>query len=261
MSHILPFVFQFQNHPFTVELPRGVNLPMAVGKGDRTVPLGGNTLKYRLRLGLRLTDNNRHVWLYDASLLAGNLLKRIAQKLRVVETYVGDNAQQRSDDICRVEPAAHTDLYNSYIHLLVTEIVERQSNGHLEERQLLPFKEFTILIYKLDHLFLRYHLTVDANAFAKVDKMRRCIESHLVACLLQNRGKEMRHRAFAVGTGHVDGAEAVFRMFQILHHRLRVAEVGFICSGTYAVICRQRVEKIIESFFVRHYSFYWLGIV
>ena len=171
----------------------------------------------------------------------------------MVQTDIGDDAEQGGDDVGRVEAAAHTHFDDGDVDLLVAEVVEGQSDSHLEEGEPLVFKELLVFFDEADHFVLGYHFAADADALAEVDEVGRGVETHFVAGLLQDGGEEVRHGAFAVGAGDVDGAEAALGMAEVVHHCLGVDEVGLIGCCTDAVVGRQSVEQIVKGFFVGHF--------
>ena len=92
---------------------------------------------------------------------------------------------------------------------------------------------------EVDDFLLGNHLTVDADALAEVDEVGRGVEAHLVACFLQDGGEEVGDGAFAVGAGHVDGAELALGVAEGLHHVNGGLDVGLIGSSADAVVHRQ----------------------
>ena len=58
------------------------------------------------------------------------------------------------------------------------------------------------------------HLAVNADAFAEVHQMRRGVQPDPVTGLLQHGGQHVRHGAFAVGSGNVDGLVRLLRIAQ-----------------------------------------------
>ena len=97
---------------------------------------GGGLEEDGLRFGLGLPYHYGDAILDDAGLLGGNLLQRVAEELRVVKADIGDDAQQRRDDVGAVETAAHANFDDGDVDLLAGEVVEGHADGHLEERQM-----------------------------------------------------------------------------------------------------------------------------
>ena len=106
---------------------------MLIGEGDGRMMVLGHGFEDGPRLRLRLPYHHRHPLFDDAGLLAGYLLQRVAQELRVVEPYVGDDGKLGHYHIGRVQPASHAHLYYSHIHLFTCKVVEGEPHGHLEE--------------------------------------------------------------------------------------------------------------------------------
>jgi hypothetical protein len=160
--------------------------------------------------------DERAVLAQDAALLAGDLGDGVAKILLVVERDVGDDGEQRLDDVGRVQPAAETDFQHQDAGVFAIEIQEGDGREPLEEagqlgkaavRKQLPAG----LVYagidlgevavwnRFQHAVVR-----ELNAFVHAYQMRAGVEAGSVARGRQDRGQGGRGRAFAVGAGDQD---------------------------------------------------------
>ena len=110
---------------------------------------------------------------------------RMATAEQALKAYIGDDRQQRCNHVGAVEPATHTHFYNCYINFLASEIVKRHPHRHLKERQLQFCKHAAVPFHKINHLFLRYHLSIYTYTLPEVHKVRRRVQANLVASLLK----------------------------------------------------------------------------
>ena len=201
-----------------------------------------------------------HYWhpLFDNTrLLTGNLCKRIAQKLCMVKTYIGNDAQVGRYHISAVQPSAHSYLHHCHIHLLRGEIVECQTHRHLEETQLQRLHKFFVLLYKVHHRLPGYLLSVYAYPLTEINQMGRSIQSYLIACLHQYRAEHVRHRTLPVGSCHMQRPEPPLGMSQMVHQFLRVGNIGLICRLPYPVVHGQTVKHIVECLLISHHFFFF----
>ena len=116
-THILPV-----HHP--IEL---------IGKQDRSTTLLGSGNKGQLALDLTLADYYGGHLLDNPGLFAGNFFERIAQELGMIPTDVGDDTDQRTDHIGRIESAAHTHLNDRHIDLLTGKVIKSDGRGDFKE--------------------------------------------------------------------------------------------------------------------------------
>ena len=88
--------------------------------------------------------HQRAAWAQDSRLFAGDLGDRVAQVFLVVERDVGEDGEQRIDDVGGVEPAAHAHFQDGDLHwfpdgsvcFLVREVQESQRGQRLEEARM-----------------------------------------------------------------------------------------------------------------------------
>ena len=76
------------------------------------------------RLFLGFPKKCRYAFLDNAGFLRRYLLLRISQELRMIQTDIRDNTQDRSDNVRTVQTTAKPDLDNRVIYLLVAEILK-----------------------------------------------------------------------------------------------------------------------------------------
>ena len=69
----------------------------------------------------------------DARFLRGYLGECVAKELDVVEADVGDDTQDRCDDVGAVEPAPQAHLDNGEIDLLLSKVLKSKSRSKFEE--------------------------------------------------------------------------------------------------------------------------------
>ncbi len=132
---------------------------------------------------------------------------------------IRDHRQQRSDDVGGIEPASHAGLHHCDVHVLGGEPVEGHHHGEFEERWFSVVACLPEAADEVSDAFFRYHVAVYPHPFAEVHKVRRCVETGSVSLFLKYGGHQVRHAPFAVGPGHVDGAEAAVRVAEIVIER------------------------------------------
>ena len=99
---------------------------------------------------------------------------------------------------------------------------------------------------------LAYHLSVDLNPLAEVNKMRTCIEAYTIALCLKNGGKGMSDRAFAVGAANMNGLVVAMRMPIVFIKGKCTAKSFFIRRCPHILKHRGRVEQILNSLIIGH---------
>ena len=146
-----------------------------VGKEYRRVGFMSPGNKGRSRFGLILPDHHQHRRFDDAGLFGRNFRERIPQKLHVVETDVGDDADQRRDDIRTVQPSAHSDLHHGDIDPFVSEPVEGHHGSYFEKRGV---ERFNIGSHPFDELHdsrLGHRDAIHLNPLPKILQVGRGI--------------------------------------------------------------------------------------
>ena len=248
----MPALHVEEETTFVAVAGAGAHMPMLVGEGDGCVALGGDALEDWLGFGLGLPYHDGDTGLDDAGLLAGYLLQRVAEKLRVVEAYIGDNGEERRDDVGAVQASTHTYFDDGDVDFFAGEVVEGEADGHFEEREVEVGEKMHVGFDEINDRLLRNHLAVDAYALAEIYEVRRGVEAHLVAGLLKNGGQEVGDGALAVGACHMDGAELALGVAKGLHHVDGGLYVGLIGSSADAVIHRQLREHEVQGFLIGH---------
>ena len=170
----------------------------------------------------------------------------------MVETDVGDDRNQRVDDICAVEPTAESHFNDGNVDIIVAEILERHLGGNLKEGQSDFLEEILALFHEVDNILLSDGYAVDAYAFAEVEQMRRGVESHLVAAHLQDGRQRMRHRAFTVRAGYVNALEVLVRHAVVLVYLPHVVQSGFVAVLSLTLVVGRLVEQVFAGLLVCH---------
>ena len=89
------------------------------------------------------------------------------------------------------------------------------------------------------------HRSVNTDALAKINEMRRGEESSLIAKFLEIRGKERRYGAFAVGAGHVHAAQVPLRVADNVQEGFDVFEAFLVCRAPDLVVHRVGGEDAV----------------
>jgi len=135
----------------------------------------------------------------NPSFFPGDLLQRIAEILAVFEGNIGDDRQERMNNIGGIEPPPHPDLQNGDIHPLPLEMEESHRRQEFKIAHLLPHIFFHP--FRTDYRFSAAdHLTVDPNPLAKIDQVRRCVHPGPEPAGGEDRSRHRRHRTLAVGS-------------------------------------------------------------
>gem|GEM_PF-4770510 len=140
--------------------------------------------KDRFGLGSSFANDDWCVFFDDTGFLSGNLCQCITEKLYVVKTDVGNETEVGMNNIGAVQASAQSHFNNSYIYLLGSKIMESHSGGKFKERGVERLEEGTVLFNKINYKLLRNRSSIDADSFAKVDEVRRSIESCFISCRL-----------------------------------------------------------------------------
>lgn len=209
----------------------------------------GNLL--RDAFGVVRIQRHRAARLDDAGLFKRDLLERVAEHCRVVERNGGDRRRlRRVDHICRVHPAAETDLQYDKIAAAPREPVERQRRDELEFRDGLPcglelFGGWQHALYSLDQLRLWDHFPIDAKPLAEIQYIRRGIKARAIARRVQNACNQRTCRTLAVRTRHVDKPRALFGIAERIAQRLNPLEARLHAE-------QQAVVDFLKRFLIRH---------
>src|SRR5690606_39766142 len=71
------------------------------------------------------SDLYRNAFLYNSCLFCSNFFQSIAQKLRVVQTYICNNRNFRRYYVRAVQPTAHSHFNNGDVNFFLSEIIKR----------------------------------------------------------------------------------------------------------------------------------------
>ena len=174
----------------------------------------------------------------------------IAQHLGMLQRDVGDDGEQGTEHVGAVESPAQANLYDSHIHFLFGEIIERQGRGHLEERGLQLVELGFEPSEELHNRLFGNHLAVNADALAEVHKMGRGEQAGLKSAFLTVGGHQVGHRPFAVGAGDVHGLQPPLGIAHNGKQRLDVLQSLFVGRRPDLVVHRVRLEYLFQKFVV-----------
>lgn len=161
-------------------------------KEDMSLHILSLLFKHRTGCFKIFAYNHWHVWLDDACFLTGNLCQRVAQKLGMVETDVGDDGKHWGDDVGAVESAAQSYLDYGVIYLLLGKVFQSHGSGQFEEGWMEGFEEASVLLYEVDDILLRNAFAVNSDTLSEIYEMRGGVETYLVSLTLQDGGDGMR---------------------------------------------------------------------
>ena len=170
----------------------------------------------------------------------------------MLQPDIGNDAQHRYDNVRRIQPSAQARFDHRHLDIALGEVVECHRRGHFEKRQ--PRFDHLVVIFvdEVHDLLLGDHLAVDPDPFAEIQQMGRRIEPCAVTGLLQDRGEQMRHGAFAVGARHMDREEVALRIAHRLAERGDAFQAGFVGRGAFRFECGQRRKEKIDRLGVIH---------
>ena len=90
----------------------------------------------------------------------------------MVETYIGNDAEERTDDVGAVEAAAQTYFNDGHINLTIGKVLVSHGGGQFEERGMQWFKEGALTCHKVDNILLWNHFSIDADTFTEIYQVR-----------------------------------------------------------------------------------------
>ena len=166
--------------------------------------------------GLVGRGEDRDAGFDDAGLFGGDLCPGMAEPLLVIELDIGDDAGERRDDVGGVEPATHAGFPNHQFTALFDEILERQYHDDLEKGRM-PIRRkmgepIPGAFDEADDVVPGDELSVDLDAFAEADQVRRGEQTGAQSGGAVNGLEHGAGRTFAVGAGHVDEPELAVGM-------------------------------------------------
>ena len=170
------------------------------------------------------------------------------------QSDVGDDAQYRHDDVRGVEPSPESRFDHRHLDVALGEVVEGHCGGHLEERQFQFDHLVVVLVHEVHHLLLGDHLAVDADAFAEILQVGRGEQSRAVSGLLEHRGDDVRHGAFAVGSGDVDREEVALGVSDVAAECGDALQSRFVSRRALGFEDGKRLKEEFECLGVIHIS-------
>ena len=170
----------------------------------------------------------------------------------MLEPDVGDDAQDRDDDVRGVEPPSEPCFDHRDLDVALREVVERQGGGHLEEREFQFDHLVVVLVYEVDDLLLGDHLAVDADSFAEVLQVGRGEESRAVSGLLEHGSDDVRDGSFAVRPGHMDREEVALGVAQVTAEGGDTLQSRLVARSALVFEGGQRLKEEFESLVVIH---------
>ena len=207
--------------------------------------------------------DQRAVRAQDAGLFARDEGDGVAEPLHVVERDVGDDGEQRLDDVGGVETAAHAHFEDGEIDLRLGEGFEGDRGQHFEvarvcgEASIGDQAAGTVVDAEVEpgKVLVADGRTVDANALVDALEMRRGVEADAVASALQDRGQSGSGRTLAVGAGNQYGAKSLFRMAERFDQRAHLlkTELAPRLAGRRVQLTHPSMETV-ERRSVRHSS-------
>jgi hypothetical protein len=166
-------------------------------------------LDHRPRGWIGDVGDERDARLRDPDLVAGDLGRRVAEDLRMVERDVGDNRDERVEHVGPIELAANADLDDGEIDLFLGEIHERDRQQRLVVRG--------ATVGTGDDLDRRHQLAEDIGEAVRRDRqpvdprplghrreMRLHVQPGLLPGGLHDRGDHRRRRTLPAGPADVD---------------------------------------------------------
>ncbi len=105
---------------------------------------------------------------------------------------------------------------------------------------------FKIAVYKINYIRFRYHFAVNPHPFPEIHQMRRCVQPRPVAGTLQNGGKSVGGRAFAVCAGNMYGGIFGMRRAKCLVKTPCSVKSGFVGGSAIALKHGELTEKIFS---------------
>ena len=194
---------------------------------------------------LRFSDHYRNVRFNNTRLFRRNKGQGIAQKVHVVKTDIGNDAQFRYNDVGGVQPPSQPYFDNGNIYRLPGKIVESHSDGYLKKGRLNAVDQRLASLHKINHLLAWNILAIDLDPFPEVAVMRRDIKANAPAGSLQYRSQHVRSRPLSIGAGNVQAGKTLFGMAQGFTKRPDIRKVFLESCRPNALKHRQlAIEKI-----------------
>ena len=204
--------------------------PVLAGNRQRRAHAGRLPFNHRERLARLIGDDRRHLTLEDAGFLGGDQLKRVTEKLPMIDRDARDHTGERTFDHVRgIEPAAEPDFEQQHIGRIARKQKKCRGGFNLEHGD----RCVAIFGLTLGERFgqfgiadeLAASLPSKAKALVEPDQIGRRIDVHAFAGGFEHRPHEGDRRTFAIGAGNVDqGRQAPFWIIESRKQSLDAAK-------------------------------------
>lgn len=202
------------------------------------------------------SDDHGDSGLYDSGFFCGNLGEGGAEQGRMVERDVCDNADQRGDYVCGVEPASEAHFDYGDVDLLFGKPLECECGGQFEERRLWGYRILPICVDEIAYALFGNHLSVDAYPFSEVYQMGGSVECGFESGRLKYCGEGRCRGPFAVCAGDVYGSKFKLRVPEPVAEVLDGVESGLICRCSVSLEHRSLRKQPIDGLVVVHVYVY-----
>ena len=170
----------------------------------------------------------------------------------MVDADISDDRDFGRDDVGTVEATTESDFDDSNVDLLLSEVAESHCSGDFEEGWLKFGDDRLSELNEFAYSLFRNHFAINADAFAKIFEVRRCVKAYFVASRLEYGCGKMRATAFTIGTCDVNGTEFAMRMLENFVKGECGFESGFVCALTYVLKHRCLIIKYFDSVTIIH---------
>ena len=89
----------------------------------------------------------------------------------MVKTDVGDDGEDRGDDVGAIQSASQSNFCDGDIYLLLGKILKCQGGGQFEERTVQWLEEVAFLLHEVDDILLWDALAVYTDALTEIHEM------------------------------------------------------------------------------------------
>ena len=223
-----------------------------LGKEYRGRLFSGFLLEDAAHIAFGFADDDRYAAFDDAGLFVGDGRERVAEQGHVVVADVGDDTGAGRDDVGAVETPAETGLDDRHIDVAGGEVVKGHHHRQFKKRRVYLAACVEVFAGKFENRFARNHFAVDPYAFSEIDQVRRGIQSHPVAALLEYGGQNVAGRPLAVGAGNVYGGVAAMGVPHQCVESQAVAQSRLVGRLTHLLEDGKLTIEILKRFFVVH---------
>ena len=170
----------------------------------------------------------------------------------MIHADIGDDGEDRGDDVRTIESPAQSHFYDGYIDVLRYKIAESECGHCLEERRLCGIQEIPILLDECDYFRFRDRCSVHAYPFAQIHQMRAGIETYFESRSLQDGCYQMGGRTFSVRTRHMYCTQMFMRISDVRHQLQCVLQTGLVSSCADLMKRRTGGIQIVYRFLITH---------